>query len=52
VRRGEEGMKKVILTLFIIMALFLNISRNDQRPAHDDDDDDDEHGCFAFFHLE
>jgi hypothetical protein len=51
VRRGEEGMKKVMLTLFIIMALFLNMSLNKQGNDHDDDDDDD-HGCFAFFHLD
>ena len=50
-RRGEKAMKKVILTLFIILALFLNISKNIQGHDNDDDDDDD-HGCLAFFHLE
>jgi len=44
-------MKKVILALFIILALFLSIDRNIQGHEHDDDDDDD-HGCFAFWHLD
>jgi len=44
-------MKKVILALFIILALFLNIHRNTQGQAQDDDDDE-HHGCFAFFHLD
>ena len=38
-------MKKVILALFIILALFLNLSPNIQGHDHDDDDG---HGCHFF----
>jgi len=49
-REGGEGMKKIIL------ALFLNINPNiqghdQQGHDHDDDEDDDDHGCFAFWHF-
>jgi len=56
VRRCVEGMKKIILALIVVLALFSGINPNvrgnesDKNHEHEHDDDDDHDGCFFWFH--
>lgn len=48
IEKGEEGMKKIILALIVVLALFSGINSNVR--GHDDDDDHDDHdGCFFYW---
>jgi hypothetical protein len=44
-------MKKAILALLIMFALFSTINPNINGHGHDHDDDDDDDGCHAFWHF-